>query len=226
MGIKKVLSETAHSLVAHWITNGLLFLGTIAVPYWGLISANWSWPGAIVAGMIFLAAGVILRDRFLFSNKSLETSNSTALTNESSWLEQLADKDDKEMSNRIRPIHESAYNEPHLDAPNPYIDLRLAFINASVFTLAPVRADGRFRLRGYDLQAMAELFQKQPIGHAEYGSIVIRQWLTPDAAKEISTNRPVSLETGNVAVWFGYTNAKGENKEARSSIGNDMLNIQ
>jgi hypothetical protein len=56
MGVKKVLSETGHLLVVHWITASLLLLVGPAVSAWGLISANWSWPGAVAVTIVLIAA--------------------------------------------------------------------------------------------------------------------------------------------------------------------------
>jgi hypothetical protein len=187
--------------------------------------ANWSWPGAVASGIVVFAACLFIYNTLALSRRKLPAQTPNTTKHDSSWLEELADQDDQQMPNSIHAQSLSATNEPHLDAPNPYVDLRLLFINASVFTLTPIRADGRFKYRGYDLRDLPELFKKAPIGHARYGEIVIRQWLTPEVAKQISTDKPVSLETGHVAVWFSYSNRHGDSKEARSGLGNSVLNI-
>lgn len=63
MDLKKILSDVGHSLVAHWVSTGLVALGAVAVSYWGVFSAGWSWPGAVVIAMVVIAAALIIRDR-------------------------------------------------------------------------------------------------------------------------------------------------------------------
>jgi hypothetical protein len=64
MDFKKVLSETGRSLLAHWLTALCLAAWTVAVPYLGVIIANWSWPAALACGTVMLAAGLVIYTNF------------------------------------------------------------------------------------------------------------------------------------------------------------------
>jgi hypothetical protein len=58
MDFKKTVSGVWHELVVHWISLGVTTLGAVAVSYWGLIAANWSWPGAVAVAIVLMAAGI------------------------------------------------------------------------------------------------------------------------------------------------------------------------
>ncbi len=135
------------------------------------------------------------------------------------WLEQLVSKDEAHISWRLMMFPQVAANhQMHLDAVNPYIDLAIPFVNASVFSLTPVRAEGRFRVGSSDLQLMPELLSKFEISHAARGELVLRQWFTPEASKGVLANLPIAIEAGSASVCFSFTNSNGEVKEGRAII--------
>ena len=63
MGTKKLISDVFHSLLAHWITNGVLVLMGLGIAYWGWVADHWSWPVAVTIGIVIIAAELPLEFR-------------------------------------------------------------------------------------------------------------------------------------------------------------------
>jgi hypothetical protein len=60
MGIKRIASDVAEGLIAHWILALVVAALAAGIPAWGRITDQWSWPTVIVAGLVLLAAIVII----------------------------------------------------------------------------------------------------------------------------------------------------------------------
>ena len=156
-------------------------------------------------------------------NLHVAVGNAKMLTAGNEPLSRLAAEDERQIDHRLYHINRESECEPHLDAPEPFIDLRFPVINYSVFPLKFMKIDGRIQYRGNPLSRDLEVLSGDlPRG---LGKLIFRQWLTREVAEYMKTHAPATIGTGNFGVLWNYENAGGELKTVRMSFPGDMFSI-
>ncbi len=142
-------------------------------------------------------------------------------------LVEIAGHDDANMQKLIHFLRGFAQTIPHLNAPDPYVDLEFGFINASAFDLTYRRVIGSVSYQGEPFRnaltlpeqvVSATAFIPIVIRHGEQSVFTLRQWVSHATAQqilaEIQRSGIVVLDTRPIAVCFAYTNHLGGEKEA------------
>src|SRR5437763_10285323 len=174
--------------VVDWVGRGVV-LADLSVPestatkvFQWLISTPWYVPATLATALTAVAIYLLLHERATHPAGTTTQTFWRRKKNDSygfvasgtagdapnfDWLKLIAIKDDQQIQQRIHVQNTTAANQSYLDAPNPYIDLEIGFINASVFELLPVRIEGRLQYLNHDLEVPPELFKKLAIGHGQ-----------------------------------------------------------
>jgi hypothetical protein len=65
-----------------------------------------------------------------------------------------------------------------------------------------------------------------PINPGESGSIVLRQYVSREVAQSLSRMNPLALESGKCALWFSYTDSKGNAQKLRYAFQHQITDTQ
>lgn len=152
-----------------------------------------------------------------------------AKTTQATWLEELADKDERQIEQRL--YFQNCEVTPNLSAIVPYVDLQLVFINASVFTLTLEKIAGRLNYYNDPLKDEPEIEKtrgleldspkQRTIDHGELRHFTIKQWLTKEVADKMIANN-VKLMPGGAGMYFSFETRSGIRKEFRRGFPNKI----
>ena len=164
---------------------------------------------------------------------ALTASATTGAVPDVAWLHKMAIADDDQINQRFYFCNRDTAYRGQLEAIDPYIDVELWFINASVFLLTLDRIDGRMQYLGNDLQSKPEILPPSTVPptpmvvkHGEMTKFTVRQWLTHETRQRMLAGegdaKPYrsffAITTGQVAMTFKYTNSVGQIKEVRKAL--------
>jgi hypothetical protein len=139
------------------------------------------------------------------------------------WLAVLAKADATFMAQRINILCATATLKPHLDKGEPYLDLEIGVLNASVFTVTLDHLDGKMTYQQNPLQHPPELNGgTRTIQHGESGTIVMRQWVQATTADSMRRKSPIVLDSGRVAAFFSYEYL-GRKESVRVAFGGECF---
>lgn len=116
----------------------------------------------------------------------------------------IADSDDKNALNLL--IGGEATAKPHFDGPEPFVDLTVPIVNTTVFNFTVTGAvEGRMSWRSNPLTFEAVVVRPgQPLPRAAWNSVVIRQHVLPDTARQIRETDDAWIGTGNFGFFLTY----------------------
>lgn len=122
-------------------------------------------------------------------------------------------------------ILEQCSRLPHLDAQEPFVDLRVEFVNATVFELTLDRVQGRIQYRDNLLQRAPEIVNGGVARHGEWFTVDVRQWLLPETAQRMRDELPVTLKTGNCAFMFRFEDETGAAQTMRCAFPDGIFRV-
>lgn len=120
--------------------------------------------------------------------------------------------------------HPTIKNQQHLAAIDPFIDIVVAFHNASPFDLKIRECEGRLQFQqfGQPLSRLPEVVRGEMLPRGELKQFVLRQWLSPDAASHIAANLGAGLSGGQLRCVFSYVTHRGADRTIGVGVGNQI----
>ena len=134
---------------------------------------------------------------------------------------EVIDRDDREIAQRIRlhAIPKPLQVKRHLDAPDPYIDIIVRLWNSSVFDLEYQSAQGRFHYKNHPLQTGPESLNPGVIlTRYQAEAINLRQYVTPQVARQLQEWAGCEFSITNVSLIFTYKNRLDAEKTAEFKL--------
>jgi len=133
------------------------------------------------------------------------------------WLERVADHDDQNIAALIYFPSEFpvSLQEVNLNALEPFIDLMIDILNASVFDVKVDSTEGRFKWDTDEFQQPLEVIgPEQLIRHASRMKLRLKQAIRPGEALRIKAlkGKGVSFNTESVTLCCSYTDRHGKLK--------------
>src|SRR6202521_1056884 len=113
-------------------------------------------------------------------------------------LSVMKDQDSERLWEKVAMVRRSV-DLSHLADPDPYLDVSLMVLNGSVFDVEFKRVGGQLAFREMSLGSSPEFVATSwgyTIWRGNSGLLIIRQWLTPDAAERVALNRTPGTTTG------------------------------
>jgi hypothetical protein len=102
----------------------------------------------------------------------------------------------------MAPIWEP-YPYLNLEEPNPYIDFRVTFINATVFNVKAESVEGESQYRNSPLPQRLSLINQFTLYHGESKIVLLRQHVSRETATAIQSARGVvKLDFNRIRIRF------------------------
>ncbi len=143
----------------------------------------------------------------------------------SKYLWNIAEEDSRNMEQGVQFYWGAASTYPQLDAIEPYITLRVEFVNATVFELRVDHLEGRIQYRNSPLQQVPQIINLAAVSHGNHCQVDFRQWLLPETARTMLAELPVTLKTGNLALIFRYTDHTGTARSVRCGFPDEIFTV-
>jgi hypothetical protein len=177
-----------------------------------------SWIGLVLGTVAFLLSGLMLY-LLLIAKPSATTSE----------LSRLVDNDAAQIPNLLVIV--SQFPRMHLDALEPYVDMEISVVNASLFEIT---SDGKSEgyVRYHDqplLDKPTVLLNGFPLAHGKLGKFIIRQPVSPKVAQEISEEilkkkKPMA-DVGRLSIFFSYKDRLGRDQVDKWGMGGFNLYV-
>ena len=147
--------------------------------------------------------------------------SSPPLDADARWLRQIADQDDREAGHRLLDL--PAYAKPFLAAPEPYLEIHVPLINATVFQFTvDERVEGVMSWGDHPLNSQARILSPgMEIPHASRSEVILRQHVSPEMARLIEATPDPYIGTASCHLLFRYE-YKGLTKTARRAIAHQV----
>ncbi len=140
----------------------------------------------------------------------------------------LANEDAEIMEQRIQfYTHLSVSGEPKLTGTAPFIEFCQPMLNASVLPVTlEQEIEGRIYIDGEEQRDKLEFRQTPPqvllVRRGEYHDVALKQWLSPEAVKNMQENIKTGFDFGHTAVTFGFEH-RGQRRTLRKALGNQVI---
>jgi hypothetical protein len=177
--------------------------------------------GLTLVAFISAVSGRLARKANVGVSVAQESSQPTLEATGINELLKVADDDDSRMEQRL--IVTAHYVTPVLEAPDPYVDLFVSVLNASVYSAVFDRVEGQLTYRDHPLQQSPTLTVDAALYHGGTGLLRFRQSLSRDVVQGIMSAASATLRADNVRVWFSYKNRRHEKKQFAKIFGGNLF---
>lgn len=130
------------------------------------------------------------------------------------WLEEILKTDRQQLVDRMK-IQKLQWSWNGIDDINPYIEVIVPFVNASVFSVLVIKTDGSFIIEGSRCNLPTSMEGQRRIPRADTAYIRIRQLLLREVA-DIAIKKREAHSTLNIDLSACYLYIQSEEPEHRS----------
>jgi hypothetical protein len=130
------------------------------------------------------------------------------------WLDRLADDDDNNMGALVYfPKDSPQYKGIDVNTSEPFLDLTVEVINASVFDLKADGINGRVKWNSDEFQREVEITgYERVVKHGQRTTLALKQEIRPSEVQALKTAGSLVFNLGALTLRFAYTDRHGNVK--------------